>query len=99
MMRTTGAAWPGEFVEPIRDWVLEHRVSGRSVPTACARCGRRMYAFAKDVDVPSTCRDCRYGPPWTRVWKRIAHIVYIQLWIVGLVALFVLMAVIVPEGS
>jgi len=101
LLLTTGAAWPGEFVKPIRDWTLEHRLSGRRVPTPCPRCGRQTYAFAEDVHGPSDqCRDCRYGPPWKRAWKRSAAIIYVQLWFFGAFpAVPMLVVFIAPEGS
>jgi hypothetical protein len=99
MMLTTGAAWPGEFVKPICDWILERRLSGRYVSIACSRCGRRMYAFANDVDTPSQCPNCRYGASWKRMWKRSAHIVYVLVWFLGILASLTLIVWIVPEGS
>jgi hypothetical protein len=80
---TTSAVWPGDFVTPIRDWIGDRRLSGRSVAVACARCGRVVFAFPADADRPRECRDCRYGRPWVRVWKRIASRVYVPLWLLS----------------
>jgi hypothetical protein len=77
---TTHAVRPGEFVAPIRDWIADRRLSGRSVPVPCSRCGRRIHVYQADEHTPRTCRDCRYGAPWVRVWKRIAARVYVLGW-------------------
>jgi len=98
VLLTTGAVWPGEFVTPIRDWALEHRLTGRHVAAQCSRCGRRVYAFPDQAD-GLECRDCRYGAPWKRIWKRIASRVYVLVWLMGIMGLIGLVSVIVPENS
>jgi hypothetical protein len=101
LLLTTGASWPGEFVKPILDWTREGRKSGRHVPATCGRCGKRIYALPQGTDPASReCRDCRYGPPWKRAWKRSAAILYVQVWVFGgLLGVPVLMALIVPKDS
>ena len=83
LLLTTGAVWPGDFVTPIRDWIADRRISGRSIAVACTRCGRTVYAFPADADQPRECRDCRYGRPWVRIWKRIGSRVYVPLWLLS----------------
>ena len=83
VLLTTDAFLPDEFVAPISDWIKEGRLSGRAAPVACARCGRRIHAFQEDVRAPIMCRDCRYGPPWKRSWKRVASTMYVLVWIFG----------------
>jgi hypothetical protein len=100
VLLTTDAFLPDEFVAPISDWIKEGRLSGRAAPVACARCGRRIHAFPEDVRAPTMCRNCRYGRPWKRSWKRIASTMYVLLWIfgvfpAGLISVFWL----VPKGS
>jgi DNA-directed RNA polymerase subunit RPC12/RpoP len=98
VLLTTGAVWPGEFVTPIQDSALEQRATGRYVESGCSRCGRRVYLFPGQAHAIA-CRDCRYGAPWKRIWKRIASRVYVLVWLAGMVAIIGLAASIVPENS
>lgn len=85
ILLTTNAAWPGEFIAPIRDWIVERRRSGRCVPASCGRCGRRVYAWANVDATPVLCRDCRYGPPLARMWRRSGSLALVPLWLAGVV--------------
>ena len=98
LLLTTRAVWPEEFVSPMRDWINERRLTGRCVPASCSRCGRRVYAFPEDTQKARECRDCRYGRPIVRVWKRIASRAYVLIWIVGIVVICGI-AVIWPPAS
>jgi hypothetical protein len=87
LLLTTRAVWPDEFVSPMRDWINERRLTGRSVPATCSRCGRRVYAFPDDAQTARECRDCRYGRPIVRIWKRIASRAYVLIWMVGIIVI------------
>jgi len=99
LLVTTSAVWPDEFVSPMRDWINGRHLTGRSVPAVCSRCGRGVYAFPDDAQSERECRDCRYGRPVVRVWKRIASRVYVQIWFVGLGVIFGIPAIWPPPSG
>jgi hypothetical protein len=99
ILLTTAADRPADFVEPLRVWVAGKGKVGRYVPSSCANCGRRVYAFPTQVPMASLCHNCQEGSPTKRTWKRIAPTLYVLLACLLFVAFMVGAAIWVPKGS